>query len=66
MQRERVYMKIVNFETIKEKVNKLDAMAQTDLTKINTVFPQNDNGKSVSERMKIFFSVADGDMSFKV
>lgn len=59
-------MKIVNFETIKEKVNKLDAMAQIDLTKINTVFPQNDNGKSVSERMKIFFSVADGDMSFKV
>ena len=50
-------MKIVNFETIKEKVNKLDAMAQTDLTKINTVFPQNDNGKSVSERMKIFFFI---------
>ncbi|CCY63435.1 MAG: hypothetical protein ACLSA2_05405 [Candidatus Gastranaerophilaceae bacterium] len=59
-------MKIVNFETIKEKVNKLDAMAQTDLTKINTVFPQNNNGKSVSERMQIFFSIADGDMSFKV
>ncbi len=53
-------MKIINIETIKEKVNKLDAMAKTDMTKPNSVFPQKED-KSVSERMQKFFEVADGE-----
>lgn len=59
-------MKIINFETIKEQVNKLDAMAQPANTKLNSVFPGLSEGKSVSDRMKIFFDVADGNMSFKI
>ena len=46
-------MKIINFETIKEKVNKLDAMAKTDMTKPNSIFPQKED-KSVAERMQKF------------
>lgn len=53
-------MDIINLDLIREKVNKLDSMAKTDMTKINSVFPQNEN-ISVSERMKKFFSIADGD-----
>ncbi len=53
-------MKIINFETIKEKINKLDAMAQTDMTKPNSVFPQKED-KSVAERMQKFFEIADGN-----
>ena len=53
-------MKIINIEKIKEKVNKLDAMAKTDMTKPNSVFPQKED-KSVSERMQKFFEVADGE-----
>ena len=53
-------MKIINIETIKEKVNELDAMAKTDMTKPNSVFPQKED-KSVSERMQKFFEVADGE-----
>ena len=53
-------MKIINIETIKEKVNKLDAMAKTDMTKPNSVFPQKED-KSVSERKQKFFEVADGE-----
>ena len=36
-------MKIVNIEAIKEKINKLDAMAKTDMTKLNSVFPQKED-----------------------
>lgn len=53
-------MKIINFETIKEKINKLDSMAQTDMTKPNSIFPYKDD-KSVAEKMQKFFEVADGD-----
>ena len=53
-------MKIINFETIKEKINKLDAMAQTDMTKPNSVFPQKED-KAVAERMQKFFEIADGN-----
>lgn len=52
-------MKIEKFDAIKEKINKFDSMAKTDMTKINSVFPQKEN-LSVSERMKKFFDVADG------
>ena len=51
---------IVNFNTIKEKINKLDTMAsQVDMTKPNTIF-QNDEKLSVAERMNKFFEIADG------
>lgn len=53
-------MKIINFETIKEKINKLDSMAQTDMTKPNSIFP-NKYDKSVAEKMQKFFEVADGE-----
>lgn len=53
-------MKIINFETIKEKINKLDSMAQTDMTKPNSIFPNKDD-KSVAEKMHKFFEVADGE-----
>lgn len=53
-------MKIINFETIKEKVNKLDAMANVDMTKLNSIFPYKED-KSVAEKMQKFFEVADGE-----
>lgn len=52
-------MKIINFETIKEKVNKLDAMANVDMTKPNSIFPHKED-VSVADKMKKFFEVADG------
>ena len=58
--RERKKM-IVNFNTIKEKINKLDTMAsQVDMTKPNTIFQKNDEQLSVAERMNKFFEIADG------
>lgn len=52
---------IVNFNTIKEKINKLDTMAsQVDMTKPNTIFQKNDGKLSVAERMNKFFEIADG------
>ena len=55
-------MKIINFETIKEKVKKFDSMANVDMTKPNTIFPhKDDDHKSVAERMQKFFEVADGE-----
>ncbi len=52
-------MKIINIETIKEKVNKLDAMANVDMTKPNSIFPYKED-VSVADKMKKFFEVADG------
>ena len=63
--RERIKMKIDKFESIKEKINKLDSMAKSDPAKIHTIFKAKQS-HTVSDRMKIFFSVADGDMSFKI
>ena len=57
--------KIVNFDLIREKINKLDAMANSDMTKTNSVFPQNKD-KSVSEKMQKFFDVADGNPEWNV
>ena len=52
---------IINFETIKERINKLDAMAtQVDMTKPNTIFQKHDEKQTVAERMSKFFEVADG------
>lgn len=52
---------IVNFNTIKEKINKLDTMAsQVDMTNPNTIFQKNDEKLSVAERMNKFFEIADG------
>ena len=52
-------MKIINIDTIKEKVNKLDAMANVDMTKPNSIFPYKEDA-SVADKMKKFFEVADG------
>ena len=52
---------IINFETIKERINKLDAMAtQVDVTKPITIFQKNLEKPTVGERMNKFFEVADG------
>lgn len=52
-------MKIVDFDSFKKTVNKLDKMAQVDMTKPNTVFPQKTD-ETVADKMKKFFDVADG------
>ena len=52
-------MKIVDFKSFKDAVNKLDTMAQVDLTKPNSVFPQKTE-VNLSEKMKNFFDIADG------
>lgn len=52
-------MKIVDFESFKKSVNKLDAMANIDMTKPNSIFPQKTD-ESVADKMKKFFEVADG------
>ncbi len=58
-------VKIINFDAIKEKINKFDAMANVDMTKPNSIFPQ---GKdlSVSEKMEKFFEIADGNPDWNV
>ncbi len=48
---------IVDFKTY---INKLDEMAQVDMAKPNSILQQ-ENGNSVSERLKKFFDVADGN-----
>ena len=53
-------MKIVNIDVIREKIEKLDSMAQTDMTKPNTIFNSGED-KSVKSRMQRFFEVADGE-----
>lgn len=51
----------IHFDTIKEKIDKLDMLAnQVDLTKPNTIFMKNTEKLSVAERMKNFFDIADG------
>lgn len=53
-------MKIVDFNSYKNSVNKLDAMANGDITKPNTIFPQKAD-ESVADKMKKFFEIADGE-----
>lgn len=44
-------------------INKLDAKAsQVDMTKPNSIMPQSSD-RSVSERLKMFFDIADGNPS---
>ena len=51
----------IHFDTIKEKIAKLDAMAsQVDITKPITIFQKNLEKPTVGERMNKFFEVADG------
>lgn len=51
----------IHFDTIKEKIAKLDAMAnQVDVTKPITIFQKNLEKPTVGERMNKFFEVADG------
>lgn len=50
-------MKIVDFESFKKSVNKLDEMAKPVQPKLNTVFPD----ETVADKMKRFFDVADGN-----
>lgn len=57
-------MKIVDFKSYKEYVQKLDGMTQDDPSKIKIDFHYSDN--SVSEKMKRFFDVADGNPEWNV
>lgn len=51
----------IHFDTIKEKIAKLDTMAnQVDVTKPITIFQKNLEKPTVGERMNKFFEVADG------
>ena len=54
-------MKIVDFDSYKKSINKLDKMAQVDMTKPNTVFPQKDERKTAEEFFSKFFNIADGN-----
>lgn len=54
-------MKIVDFNSFKNSVNKLDSMAQVDMTKPNTVFPQKEDKSSAKEFFDNFFNIADGN-----
>ena len=52
---------VIRFDIIKEKVNKLDAMAsQVDATQPITIFQKNLEKPTVGKRMSKFFDVADG------
>lgn len=53
-------MEIVDFNSFKNSVKKLDKMAQVDMTKPNAIFPQ-ESDDSVADKMKRFFDVADGN-----
>lgn len=53
-------MKIVDFESYKNTINKFDKMAQVDMSKPDTIFPQKED-KSIADRMKKFFDIADGN-----
>lgn len=55
------FMKIVDFESYKKYVDKLDSMAQTDMTKPDLVFRFDKKDESVAEKMQKFFDVADGN-----
>lgn len=57
-------MKIVDFESFKKAINKLDAMAP-EKTKPLVVFPQKTE-KSTAERLQKFFEVADGNPEWNV
>lgn len=48
---------IINFESIKKSVDKLDAMAKPVTPKLNPIFSDD----SVSDKMKRFFDIADGN-----
>lgn len=48
---------IINFESIKNSVNKLDKMAKPVMPKLNTVF----SNDTVADKMKKFFDIADGN-----
>jgi hypothetical protein len=56
-------MKIVDFESYKNIINKLDGMTQSDTSKISINFQYEDSSKS---RMEKFFSFADGNPYWKV
>lgn len=50
-------MKIVDFETYKRNVDKLDTMAKPVFPKLDIFF----HDESVSDKMKKFFDIADGN-----
>ena len=51
---------INNIIDFKSYINKLDKMAsKTDMTKPNTVFPQNND--SIKDKLERFFKFADGN-----
>ena len=50
-------MKRVDFESYKKSVDKLDAIAKPVTPKLNPIFSDD----SVSDKMKRFFDIADGN-----
>ena len=54
---EREIMSIVDFESFKNRVNKFDAIAKPVTPKLNPIFSDD----SVSDKMKKFFDIADGN-----
>lgn len=54
-------MKIINFNSFKNSVNKLDAMTRDDSPA--SLFPQNYDRTSAKDFFDKFFSIADGNNS---
>lgn len=48
---------IINFESIKNSVNKLDKMAKSVTPKLGPIFSDD----SIADKMKKFFDIADGN-----
>ena len=57
-------VKIINLDLIREKINKFDSLANVDMTKPNSISPQKSD--DVSDKMKKFFEVADGNPDWNV
>ena len=58
-------MKIVDLESFKKAINKLDAMTQNDPAKITIDFPKTQH-KSAKDFFDKFFSIADGNPEWNV
>ena len=53
-------IKVVNFQSFKDAINKFDGLATDENPKKITITFPHSNDKDVSKRMEKFFEVADG------
>ena len=58
-------MKIVDFDSFKKAINKLDSMTQDNPAKIKIDFPKSEH-KNAKDFFDKFFSIADGNPEWNV